>query len=95
LFVARNNRTFLRYINVCSLKHEILTYLILSNNIDISKSNREFLLIKRAFKVFDLQKIVLEKNRNTSAKLLNQSKSILAFNNTKNKIYSKQDNRIK
>jgi len=42
-----------------------------------------------------LQEIFLEKNKNTSARLLNKNKNILAFNNTKSNIYSKQNSRIK
>jgi len=95
LFVTKNNRVFSRYINICFAKRETLAYIILFNNIDILKLDKEFLLIKRAFKAFDLQEIFLEKNKSINARLLNKNKDVLAFDNTKNNIYSKRDNKIK
>ncbi len=95
MFVTKNNRVFSRYINICFAKRETLAYIILFNNIDILKLDKEFLLIKRAFKAFDLQEIFLEKNKSINARLLNKNKDVLAFDNTKNNIYSKRDNKIK
>jgi len=95
LFVAKNNKGFSKYINICFAKYNILVYIILLNNIDVLELNRKFLLIEKALEALNLYKIFLEKDKNINAKLLNKSKDILISNNTKSDIYLKQDSRTK
>jgi len=95
LFVAKNNKGFSKYINICFAKYNILVYIILLNNIDVLELSRKFLLIEKALEAFNLYKIFLEKDKNINAKLLNKSKDILISNNTKSDIYLKQDSRTK
>lgn len=95
MFVAKNNKGFSKYINICFGKYNILVYIILLNNIDVLELNRKFLLIEKALEALNLYKIFLEKDKNINAKLLNKSKDILISNNTKSDIYLKQDSRTK
>lgn len=95
MFVAKNNKGFSKYINICFAKYNILVYIILLNNIDVLELNRKFLLIEKALEALNLYKIFLEKDKNINAKLLNKSKDILISNNTKSDIYLKQDSRTK
>ena len=82
LFIAKNNKVFSKYTNVYFIKQEILTRVILFDNIDIFESNKNFLLIQKTFETFDLQKIFLKNNKEITKSSFDRNKDQFDSSNT-------------